>query len=400
MVNLTGTATEIGLLWGEINRSDILAHLQEFLRIARDDHALTETVLVKRSQPQARIIELLAPHWQEESLAIASAAGVPHDLYQACLVGKYRKLLFSEDCTSYAAVGSASADGRPLFHKNRDNPARPQTFYRKHTNGLLPYLSVGDTSDTGCMMMVNAAGLAGSADVAQPEPDPYYRGLMNPYGLRHIAETATTCEEAVEILRMMTDRGWYAGGTWATNWTFADATGRAMVVFNAHKKLEVVADTRDGHVQTAEREGLLDFLASKPLTLADLNAASRLPGVCVASNCSSLTVVIDPDHPETLTCAWAALGKADETLYAPLYLGAEGTPRDYVDGTLFSYWHRRPEPEWVGEWEKSREDAARQAEQDARTSLADHQSVRATLTQVGKDAAEDLARRFGGLPSL
>lgn len=396
MVNLTGSPAHVGRIWGEINRTHILAHLQEFLRIASDDHSLTETDLVERSQPQARIIEQLAPHWQEEALAIASAAGVPHDLYQACLVGKYRKLLFAEDCTSYAAVGTASADGRPLFHKNRDNPARPQAFYRKHTLGLLPYLSVGDTSDTGCMMMVNGAGLAGSADVAHPEPDPYYGGLMNPYGLRHIAETASTCDEAVEIVRMMTDRGWYAGGTWATNWTFADATGRAMVVFNAHKLVEIVSDTRDGFVQTAEREGLQELLTSKPLTVADLNAASRLPSVCVASNCSSLTVVIDPDAPALLTCAWAALGKADETLYAPLFMGAEATPRAYLDGTLFGYWHKRPGLEWIAQWEKNSELEVEKAAQEARQSVqaGDEQAGRSQLTPVAEAAAGKLRDQF------
>ncbi|MEN6546480.1 MAG: hypothetical protein ABFE07_10595, partial [Armatimonadia bacterium] len=94
-------------------------------------------------------------------------------------------------------------------------------------------------------------------------------------------------------------------------------------------------------------------------------------------------------------------GKADETLYAPLYLGAEATPRDYVDGTLFGYWHKRPQPEWVGEWETAREVLVRQSEQTARVSLkaSGEQSARATLTQVGKSAAEDLARHFGGLSS-
>lgn len=375
MVSLTGSPHHLGGLWGAMNRADIVAHLEEFLHIARHEHRLDEPTLVARSQPQVRIIEQLAPHWLDEAAAIAHAAGIDRDLYLACLCGRYRGLLFAEECTSYAAVGGATADARPLFHKNRDNVARPQAFYRKETivagRSLLPFISVGDTSDTGAMVMVNAAGLAGSADVAHPEPDPYHQGLMNPYGLRHIAENATTCGEAVEILRLMTDRGWYAGGTWATNWTFADRHGRAMVVFNAHRKVEITAHTQDGHVQTAERPGLRELLTSRhgALTPADLNEASRLAGVCVAGNCSSLTLQIDPDRPELFTCAWAALGKADECGYLPLYMGAVAFPDKYANGSLFAQWQRQVPPERWQQTEAAYEEQRCQAEREARELL-------------------------------
>jgi hypothetical protein len=206
------------------------------------------------------------------------------------------------------------------------------------------------------MMMVNAAGLAGSADMAGSDPEPYYRGLMNPYGLRHIAETATTCAEALEIVRMMNDRGWYAGGSIATNWAFADRHGRAMVVYNSHRKVEVTSETRQGVVWTVEREGLGEMLLRGRLRPQDFNAASRLPGVCVAGNCSSLTVEIDPERPEADTYAWAALGKADECAYFPLCMGSEATPRDYVDGTVFGYWQAKASPEAIAEFEAATEE--------------------------------------------
>lgn len=341
MVQLTGSPEQIGAEWGALNRNDIVAHMQEFLRMAREQHGLGEPELVERSQVQARIISQLAPHWLDEAGAIADAAGVPADLYLAWQYGKARGIIFGEDCTSYAAVGSAPADGRPLFHKNRDNVIRPQAFYRKETlaPGVLPFISVGDTSDTGVMMMVNAAGLAGSADMAGPDPDPYYAGLMNSHGLRHIAEHARTCGEALEIVRMMNDRGWYAGAKIATNWAFADATGEAMIIYNAHARVEVTAQTRDGHVQTVEREGLRELLEARrgKLLPKDFNAASRLPGVCMPGNCSSLTVQIDPERPDLLSCAWAALGKADQCGYFPLYMGATATPDEYADGRVFDY---------------------------------------------------------------
>ncbi|MCE5239874.1 hypothetical protein LLH23_15515 [bacterium] len=393
MVHLCGSPDAIGREWGEMNRGDIVAHLDEFLRLARDEHGQDEATLVARSQRHVGIVRQLAPHWLDEAAAIAQVAGVSLDLYLACLVGRYRGLLFAEDCISYAAVGSATADGRPLFHKNRDNLARPQAFYRKETlvPGVLPFISVGDTSDTGAMMMVNAAGLAGSADQAGSDPDPYYGGLMNPYGLRHIAETATTCAEALEIVRMMNDRGWYAGGNIATNWAFADATGHAMVVYNAHGKVEVTSETRDGCVQTVEREGLRPLLDERRgrLTPADFDAASRLPGVCVAGNCSSLTVQIDPDRPDLFTCAWAALGKADETGYFPLHMGATGTPEAYANGATFAHWQRRvPLASWQ-QFEAQTEQRRQAAETDAQALLAagNAAAARECLAQFAADTA-------------
>ena len=392
MTNLRGTPAAIGRQWGEMNRRDTVAHLEEFLRIARDEHGLDEATLIARSRRHVGIIEQLAPHWLEEAAGIASTAGVALDPYLACLVGRYRGLLFSEDCTSYAAVGSATADGRPLFHKNRDNRARPQAFYRKETTlpGILPFISVGDTSDTGAMMMVNAAGLAGSADMAGSDPDPRCTGLMNPYGLRHIAERARTCAEALEIVRMMNDRGWYAGGSIATNWVFADATGHAMVVYNAHRKVEVTAETRDGCVQTADREGLRPLLDQRRgrLTPTDFNDASRLPGVCVTGNCSSLTVQIDPERPDLFTCAWAALGQADECGYFPLYMGADSFPQAYANGGVFAHWQRGvPLTSWQ-RFETGMEQRRQKIETEARRLLAagDEAGARERLALLAAEA--------------
>jgi len=381
MVTLTGTPEHVGHLWGEINHVDTVTHVDEFLKVAFEVHGLTEAALIERSRRYDEVVGELAPHWHLESEAIARVAGVERDLYHAFLAGKYRGLLFAGDCTSFAAVGSATADGCPLFHKNRDNRMRPQAFYRKATEvfGLdpLPYLAVGDTSDTGVMMMVNAEGLAGSADMAGSDPDPYYDGVMNPYGLRHIAETATTCEEAFEIVRMMHDRGLYAGADIATHWTFADRSGRAIVVYNSHRKVEITADTRDGLVVACEREGLRELLQSRlgELTPGDYNAASRLPGVLATENCSSLTVQIDPDQPETFTCAWAALGNADKAAYFPLYMGAEALPRAYLDGTLFAYSHRHASPELIAHFEADSELQRVHAESEARTACATKQPM-------------------------
>jgi hypothetical protein len=402
MINLSGPPEFLGRLWGDLNRADLVAHVGDFLKLARDEHSLTETTLIERSRRYDEVVGELAPHWHEESEAVARAAGIERDLYHAFLAGKYRGLLFAGDCSSYAAVGSATTDGRPLFHKNRDNRLRPQALYRKSTElsgtNPLPLVAVGDTSDTGVMMMVNAAGLAGSADMAGADPDPYYNGVMNPYGLRLIAETARDCGEAFEIVRMMNERGLYAGAGIATNWTFADRHGRAMVVYNSHRQVEITSESRDGFVIAWERDGLRDLLQSRlgDLTPADFNAGSRLPGVCVEGNCSSLTVQIDPDAPETFTCAWAALGNADKAAYFPLYMGAAAMPRGYADGTVFAYSQRHASDKLIAACEDDWERQRGLAEAQARKTLADDRPLLARhhLQTVASYARAEAEKRL------
>lgn len=404
MITLTGSPAHIGKLWGQINHRDIEEHLQLFLRLAAERHGLSEAKLIARSRRYDEVVGQLAPHWHEESEAIARTVGVERDLYHALLAGKYRGLLFAGDCTSYAAVGGATSDGRTILHKNRDNELRAQAFYRKQTEvsgpDPYPFLAVGDTSDTGVMMVVNAAGLAASADQAGKDPDPYYNGVMNPYGLRLIAEQAADCSEALELVRMMNDRGLYAGAEIATNWTFADRHGNAMVVYNSHQKVLVTSQTTEGHVVTVEREGLPEFLeeriAEGGLTAADFNAASRLPGVCVAGNCSSFTALIDPEQPEVFTCAWAALGNADKAAYFPLYLGVQAFPRAYMDGTVSAYSLRGTAPEAIAGFEEVTEEQRLRAEAEARTAASAGQELgaRYSLETVAAYALEQAEPRL------
>lgn len=393
MVTLTGPPTYLGRLWGEINGADIRAHIAEFFAVAREEHGLSDTVLRDRAQAYEAMVQNLAPHWHEEACAVAEAAGVDAGLYNAFLAGRYRGLLFHEECTSYAAVGGATADGRPLFHKNRDNRMRRQAFYRKEMFGptgqtCLPYIAVGDTSDTGVMMMVNAAGLAGSADMGGSDPRPHYRGLMNPYGLRLIAEQATNCAQALGLVAEMTARGQYAGGSIATRWTFADRHGRAVVALNTHDELLLEVDTTAGIVQSSPREGLAEFFADRRgrLTPADFNTASRLPGVCAQENCSSLTVLIDPERPDLYTCAWAALGRAQDAPYVPLYMGATATPRAYLDGTVYG---------WSEQGLTPAEIAARETAWEAIRLRAE---ARGDLTEAAGSVAQD-GERDGGRPA-
>ncbi|MEW6357309.1 MAG: hypothetical protein AB1696_13345 [Planctomycetota bacterium] len=336
---LCGSPSAIGEAWGAVNAVKIREHIGAFLEEWRGK-GLTEDDLLQRAKRGNQIIERMAPHWREESDAIARRAEINPDLYNAYLIGKYRNIL-SRECTSFAAVGEATGDGRPLFHKNRDNVDRWQAGYVKKTKvpreDIYGFVAVGDVSDTGVMMMVNEKGLAGSADTGTADPRWFGEGLMNPYGLRYIAEKAETCEQALSTIIWMTEDRLYAGGALQTNWLFVDASGTALRVVNANEEIVDYQFVHSGVLLNYEREGLRSLLDGNVGRIDGrlMRRASRLPSVSLDSTICAMTAEIEPDRPAEMTCAWIALGNPSECPYVPMLMAADETPQEMLDGMLY-----------------------------------------------------------------
>jgi len=347
-ITMCGTPEQLGLAWGTINAARIREHFAAFLERSTD-RGVDEAELLTRCSRAVGLAEELAPHWRVESHAAAEAAGVPADLYFAYHLAKYRDLVFWDvECTSYAATGSATRTGAAAFHKSRDNTTREQAGYTKHQeltgDAVHAFVSIGDTSDTGVMMMVNDAGLCASADTGAPDPNPFHQGLMNPWGLRYLAEYADDCHQALAILQEWVDERIYAGSGRATNWMLADAAGNVLRVvnFSDHLEPELIDD---GFLLNYERTGLREFMGDRTGVLcpAALREASRLPSVSMQSTISSLTVDINPARPE-LSVAWVSLGQPARAPYVPVSLLAETTPRALVDGSLYTLASERETP--------------------------------------------------------
>ncbi|NOZ22331.1 MAG: hypothetical protein GXP25_14725 [Planctomycetes bacterium] len=336
---LCGSPSAIGEAWGAVNAVKIREHLGAFLDEWRGK-GLTEEDLLRRAKRGGQIIERMAPHWREEADAIARRADVDSDLYNAYLIGKYRSVL-SRECTSFAAVGEATADGRPLFHKNRDNVDRWQAGYVKKTKvpreDINGFIATGDVSDTGVMMMVNDHGLAGSADRGVEAPEWYGEGLTNPYGLRYIAEKAETCEQALDTVMWMTKDRLYAGGARQTNWLFVDASGTALRVISSNEAIVDYEFIRSGVLLNCERQGLRGVLDGNVGRIDGrlMRRASRMGSVALDSTICALTAEIDPERPAELTCAWIALGNPSECPYVPALMAADETPQEMMDGMLY-----------------------------------------------------------------
>ncbi|MBN2293414.1 MAG: hypothetical protein JXM70_13375 [Pirellulales bacterium] len=336
LVDLSGDPKTVGNRFGFTNAKDIKKHMKTVLVDWRR-RGLSDADMINKSEPFRRFTAKFAPAWVEEDYWCAIRAGVRPELYTAFLAGKYRELFFVDECTSFFALGEATADGAPLFHKNRDNAPREQCAYRKHvrhSSRPAAFHATGDTSDSGLMMMVNEHGLAGSADTGGlKETRPKGHGVMNPYILRLIAERAERCEDALEIIQEMIRDGWYAGGSkTGTNWFFADRYGKGLrVAQNSHEEQHWFFRDTIVFSARANTDGARIVLSKKGnLTLADMNAAATHPSICFGSSISGMTVRIDPKQPGQLSSVWFALPCISP--YVPLYPLANGTPKAILDG--------------------------------------------------------------------
>jgi hypothetical protein len=142
---------------------------------------------------------------------------------------------------------------------------------------------------------------------------------------RYIAENASTCREALEILRMTCKEGYYAGGSIGTRWTFADASGSIVTALQHARAVSRIDWARErGFVRTGKWPTPNDL----PLDALDMNEALRKDkGLC------SLTAEVPKEHPEFLSCAWVSLG-SPSSVYVPLFMGGRGTPVSIADGTM------------------------------------------------------------------
>jgi len=201
------------------------------------------------------------------------------------------------------------------------------------------YVATGDTSDVGTMMGLNEKGLAVAADTGAEEPNPRFRGMMNPDLMRLILEGAADVDQAREMMGMFHREKVYAGAKVATNWMFSDVKGRALRLYQFHESLEEIGD-RDGLLALREDERgklVMETLEGNRggIDSALMNRLSRTEPVLHKSNISAMTAVVPADRMDLFGYAEFAVFNAGRTVYVPLYLGVNATPKVLVDGTLY-----------------------------------------------------------------
>ena len=352
MVALSGTPEQIGATWGAMNKEIIAGDMAAtYLDRAAEAGISTET-LIERSRAQVRIAERIAPHWLVEARATARAAGVDEELYVAFVDGQSRNRFLHdqpEECTSYAISRDHAENGAILFHKTRDNVDRPQMapLVDSSLEGVNKFIAVTDGSRIRCSMMVNEKGLAGSGDypadkkressTLQLAPaGPKYRGLMSGTILRYIAERASSCVEALGIIEDFVGKGYYVGGdVGGSHWLFVDREGAILEVCNNTEHVVSEFHTEDVYFSRCRNSAAARRLRESPgpVDFELFHSISRDPSICLDSSISGMTVEIDPDRPDLLTCAWIALPV--RAVAIPLFMGQTGTSLCLVDGSAY-----------------------------------------------------------------
>lgn len=374
VVSLSGTPEQIGTRWGEFNRDAITRDMKEIYLEPAAQAGLSREQLLERTAFSLRIMKEIAPHWVDEFRATARAAGVDEELYLAYVDGQVRKR-FLHECTSYAVSREFAEQGAILFHKNRDNVDRPQAaaIIESTLPGIHKFIVISDASRITCSMMVNDQGLAGAADypadrkkdssnLTLPPSEPRYRGLMSDAILRHIAERAATSQEALAILEQMVAQGYFAGGEVNGNhWLFVDRHGTMIEVCNNSRHVVSQVHRQKAYFSRLNKSEAAKRLRShqQPIDFHTFHNISRDPSICFASSISGMTVEIDPDHPDLLTCAWIALPA--RSVAFPIWMGQTRMPMELVNGESHQAAKKNSQP--APHWEELEQELHAQKEQ-------------------------------------
>lgn len=345
MIRLAGTPEQIGTHWGQLHRETIARDVEASLQKAAKTN-VTREMIIERSTLFRKIAREIAPHWLEEARATARAAGVDEELYVALIDGESRSRYLHE-CTSYAVSRDHTKNGLILFHKNRDNTDRPQVapMLASSLEGIHKFIAVSNIGPLRCSMMVNEKGLAGSCDypadrkkdsstLKLPAAEPQYRGMMAGTILRYIAERASSCAEALTIIEDFVAKGYYAGGDVnGSHWLFVDRTGAILEVCNNARHIVSKTHTQKAYFSRLNKSAAANQLreATDPISFSMFHNVSRDRSICFRTSISGMTVEIDPDHPELLTCAWIALPA--RTVAFPVLMGQSSIPTCLADGT-------------------------------------------------------------------
>ena len=350
MIRLAGTPRQIGTNWGKINKKIILRDLDAAYLKPAAAAGISKETLIERSAAYVRIAAKIAPHWLEQTRAIARAVDVPEDLFLAFYGGLSRKR-FLHECTSYAVSRDHTRDGAILFHKTRDNVDRPQAvcIMESSLEGINKFIGVTDVSFLdGLSMMVNEKGLAGAGDypanrkkdssTLHLEPaEPRYRGLSGGVILRYIAERASSSADALAIIEDFVAKGYYSGGkVGGKHWLFVDREGVILEVCSNEKHVVSKVHSKTVYFSRLNRSAAAKRLreAEEPIDFHLFHNVARDPSICLGSSISGMTVEIDPTHPELFTCAWVSLPV--KCVSFPLLMGQTSTPACLLNGEAYS----------------------------------------------------------------
>ncbi|MBI3615538.1 MAG: hypothetical protein HY211_03360 [Candidatus Omnitrophica bacterium] len=171
---------------------------------------------------------------QQELQGLADGAGVSlRDLQRVHALPE----LMSSSCSSFAAFGQATREGRMIQARNLDwaiqsNVQRYSALFVYHPAGREPFISIGWLGFIGVISGINQRGIS-VAEIGAKTKDARLKGTPMPFLLRRVLEQALDLEEAVSIIRTSPRTGGY-------NYLFANSTGRRAVALETTRSQAAV----------------------------------------------------------------------------------------------------------------------------------------------------------------
>ena len=331
----------------------------------------TRAQLVDRGRCFRGFVERIAPEWIDEAEAAAAAAGLaPDDLFVLNALPEGFWDAASGGCTSWLVVGTESATGDTLLHKNRDIRNEVQDFHVRRTPGRAQVFASRDIGNLGFAHFHSDLALAGANNTGSPVVPEERRecGLNCCHLLRLVAERAASCDQAVAVLEDALAKEVAGGSSPSRGMIFLLAEpARGMVVEMTARRL-AVQEARDAtlirsnhflinemHQVEAEPPSrntlrrcrraheLLDPLCTK--TPADSVGVSRDHSDGPDSICSDnsqhfwmtqsvCTHVVREDTLDPLAHSVVSMGNPRNTLVIPIPRAVNGLPTACVDGTI------------------------------------------------------------------
>ncbi len=236
VLHCVGEADAWGKAYGEGLKDEIQGLYKSYVLGSADDQQM------QMAMQAVHIMETHVPDEYKAMLrALAEGSGLTYD--QALCSQCYADLLQMLSCSTFVALGDASADGKPIFGRNMDYPDRGMLHEHSvvtvfHRGEGKSFLTIGFPGMMGAVSGMNDRGLALSVmNVFSPDMTP--DGMPYLLMFRQILESCATIDEAVEWIKK-TPR------TTPNNLMVSDANGAAVIEFSP--KAVEVRRPQDGRV--------------------------------------------------------------------------------------------------------------------------------------------------------
>lgn len=311
-------------------------------------------------------LERFAPSWIDELLLLDDVLGFPEQNMLEYL-GLINLADEKYDCTSWIVMPELTANGRLLFHKNRDSVGSEHAPLYFHTPGNFSWLGSCARNLPFPLMGINEKGLAVAMNSGEKCKYWNRSGFSTPMIARLMLEQCSTPDECHDLLEEMRKAGAYSHNNKGSIFFYSDAVCAGITEMCAERSQYMKFDfgymiranawhlpgmTAMSENSSADvinynvireymvREGLREAFANGGVTPQNCFAITRNRGrmlskgqipVCRPSTIATGTFEIDPEF-HVLSTLYHASGPARNTIFIPIPLGAGALPEELVSG--------------------------------------------------------------------